>query len=221
MEPTDLCSAEPAREEVAACPERKFSNASKNSSARFGSKGQGIPPQGFRPRRHPRPENGQGRGGGPSGARQRMAGEEQDMLYAQDRWSLLLVFQAMDAAGKDGTIKHVMSRVNPQGCEVTSFKQPSAEELSHDFLWRYAKAVPARGTDRDLQPLLLRGSPGRAGASGVAEPAKTAAGICHEEDLGRAARRHRPFRGLSDPAGRHRRSSSSSTCRARNRRSAS
>ncbi|WP_298355833.1 polyphosphate kinase 2 family protein [Rhodoblastus sp.] len=71
--------------------------------------------------------------------------EEQDMLYAQDRWSLLLVFQAMDAAGKDGTIKHVMSRVNPQGCEVTSFKQPSAEELSHDFLWRYAKAVPARG----------------------------------------------------------------------------
>ncbi len=71
--------------------------------------------------------------------------EEQDMLYAQDRWSLLLVFQAMDAAGKDGTIKHVMSRINPQGCEVTSFKQPSAEELSHDFLWRYAKAVPARG----------------------------------------------------------------------------
>jgi PPK2 family polyphosphate:nucleotide phosphotransferase len=71
--------------------------------------------------------------------------EEQDMLYAQDRWSLLLVFQAIDAAGKDGTIKHVMSRVNPQGCEVTSFKQPSAEELSHDFMWRYAKAVPARG----------------------------------------------------------------------------
>jgi PPK2 family polyphosphate:nucleotide phosphotransferase len=71
--------------------------------------------------------------------------EEQAMLYAQDRWSLLLVFQAMDAAGKDGTIKHVMSGVNPQGCEVTSFKQPSAEELSHDFLWRYATAVPARG----------------------------------------------------------------------------
>jgi PPK2 family polyphosphate:nucleotide phosphotransferase len=70
---------------------------------------------------------------------------EQDMLYAQDRWSLLLVFQAMDAAGKDGTIKHVMSRVNPQGCDVHSFKQPSAEEVSHDFLWRYAKEVPARG----------------------------------------------------------------------------
>jgi PPK2 family polyphosphate:nucleotide phosphotransferase len=70
---------------------------------------------------------------------------EQDKLYAQDRWSLLLIFQAMDAAGKDGTIKHVMSRVNPQGCEVSSFKQPSTEELSHDFLWRYSTKVPARG----------------------------------------------------------------------------
>ena len=70
---------------------------------------------------------------------------EQDMLYAQDRWSLLLIFQAMDAAGKDGTIKHVMSRVNPQGCQVYSFKQPSDEELSHDFLWRYATRVPERG----------------------------------------------------------------------------
>jgi PPK2 family polyphosphate:nucleotide phosphotransferase len=70
---------------------------------------------------------------------------EQDILYAQDSWSVLLVFQAMDAAGKDGTIKHVMSRVNPQGCEVHSFKQPSNEELSHDFLWRYAVKVPHRG----------------------------------------------------------------------------
>jgi PPK2 family polyphosphate:nucleotide phosphotransferase len=71
--------------------------------------------------------------------------EEQDMLYAQDRWSLLLIFQAMDAAGKDGTIKHVMSGVNPQGCQVFSFKQPSAEELSHDFMWRYTKSLPERG----------------------------------------------------------------------------
>ena len=71
--------------------------------------------------------------------------EEQDVLYAQDRWSLLLVFQAMDAAGKDGTIKHVMSGVNPQGCQVFSFKQPSAEELGHDFLWRYVKCLPERG----------------------------------------------------------------------------
>jgi PPK2 family polyphosphate:nucleotide phosphotransferase len=71
--------------------------------------------------------------------------EEQDMLYAQDRWSLLLIFQAMDAAGKDGTIKHVMSGVNPQGCQVFSFKQPSSEELQHDFMWRYSKRLPERG----------------------------------------------------------------------------
>src|SRR6201997_644163 len=71
--------------------------------------------------------------------------DEQDMLYAQDRWSLLLVFQAMDAAGKDGTIKHVMSRVNPQGCQVFSFKQPSQEDLKHDFMWRYSRCLPERG----------------------------------------------------------------------------
>jgi len=69
----------------------------------------------------------------------------QDMLYAQDRWAVLLIFQAMDAAGKDGTIKHVMSGVNPQGCEVFSFKAPSAEDLDHDFLWRCMKHVPERG----------------------------------------------------------------------------
>jgi PPK2 family polyphosphate:nucleotide phosphotransferase len=70
---------------------------------------------------------------------------EQDILYAQDSWSVLLVFQAMDAAGKDGTIKHVMSGVNPQGCDVFSFKQPSDEELSRDFLHRYVTKVPQRG----------------------------------------------------------------------------
>jgi len=69
----------------------------------------------------------------------------QEKLYAQDRWSLLIVMQAMDAAGKDGAIKHVMSGVNPQGCDVHSFKAPSPEELDHDFLWRAHKAVPERG----------------------------------------------------------------------------
>jgi PPK2 family polyphosphate:nucleotide phosphotransferase len=69
----------------------------------------------------------------------------QDILYAQDRWSVLLIFQAMDAAGKDGAIKHVMSGVNPQGCQVASFKAPSAEELDHDFLWRSNRQLPARG----------------------------------------------------------------------------
>jgi PPK2 family polyphosphate:nucleotide phosphotransferase len=71
--------------------------------------------------------------------------EMQDKLYAQDRWAVLLVFQAMDAAGKDGTIKHVMSGVNPQGCEVASFKAPSSEELDHDFLWRCMPWLPNRG----------------------------------------------------------------------------
>ncbi|MFO1415412.1 MAG: polyphosphate kinase 2 family protein [Burkholderiales bacterium] len=69
----------------------------------------------------------------------------QDMLYAQDRWAVLLVFQAMDAAGKDGVIKHVMSGVNPQGCQVFSFKAPTTEELDHDYLWRCMKNVPERG----------------------------------------------------------------------------
>ena len=71
--------------------------------------------------------------------------ELQDKLYAQDRWALLLIFQAMDAAGKDGTIKHVMSGVNPQGCQVFSFKAPSAEELDHDYLWRTSRCLPQRG----------------------------------------------------------------------------
>jgi len=71
--------------------------------------------------------------------------ELQDMLYAQDRWAVLLMFQAMDAAGKDGAIKHVMSGVNPQGCQVYSFKAPSPEDLDHDFLWRCIKCLPERG----------------------------------------------------------------------------
>ena len=69
----------------------------------------------------------------------------QDILYAQDKWSVLLIFQAMDAAGKDGAIKHVMSGVNPQGCQVSSFKAPSAEDLDHDYLWRCQKHLPERG----------------------------------------------------------------------------
>jgi PPK2 family polyphosphate:nucleotide phosphotransferase len=71
--------------------------------------------------------------------------ELQDKLYAQDRWALLLIFQAMDAAGKDGVIKHVMSGVNPQGCQVYSFKAPSPEELDHDYMWRAAVRLPERG----------------------------------------------------------------------------
>jgi PPK2 family polyphosphate:nucleotide phosphotransferase len=75
----------------------------------------------------------------------RQLAAQQDMLYAQDRWSLLLIFQAMDAAGKDSAIKHVFSGVNPQGCHVISFKAPSPEELDHDYLWRCFRALPERG----------------------------------------------------------------------------
>src|SRR5258708_5978514 len=71
--------------------------------------------------------------------------ELQDVLYAQDQWSILLIFQAMDAAGKDGAIKHVMSGVNPKGCQVFSFKSPSAQDLKHDYLWRCLKCLPERG----------------------------------------------------------------------------
>ncbi|HEY3898676.1 MAG TPA: polyphosphate kinase 2 family protein [Chthoniobacter sp.] len=71
--------------------------------------------------------------------------ELQDMLYAQDRWSILLIFQAMDAAGKDGTIKHVMSGINPQGCQVSSFKAPTSIDLNHDYLWRCVRQLPERG----------------------------------------------------------------------------
>src|SRR5437762_14177319 len=69
----------------------------------------------------------------------------QDKLYAQDRWGVLVILQAMDAAGKDGIIKHVMSGVNPQGCEVHSFKAPSSEELDHDYMWRAMRRLPERG----------------------------------------------------------------------------
>jgi PPK2 family polyphosphate:nucleotide phosphotransferase len=79
------------------------------------------------------------------GRRVGLLSEMQEKLYAQDCWALLLIFQGMDAAGKDGAIKHVMSGVNPQGCDVSSFKSPSTEDLDHDYLWRIHKCIPARG----------------------------------------------------------------------------
>jgi len=78
-------------------------------------------------------------------AREGVLSHLQEKLYAQDRWALLVILQAMDAAGKDGVIKHVMSGVNPQGCDVYAFKAPSSEELNHDFLWRTQKCIPERG----------------------------------------------------------------------------
>ncbi len=125
--------------------------------------------------------------------------EQQDMLYAQDHWALLLVFQAMDAAGKDGTIKHVTSGINPQGCEVTSFKQPSAEELDHDYLWRYMRHVPARGQigifNRSYYEEVLVVKVHQE----IARAREAAAIAGDERHLERALRGHREFRTLSDP----------------------
>ncbi len=100
----------------------------------------------------------------------------QDTLYAQDQWAVLLIFQAMDAAGKDGAIKHVMSGVNPQGCEVYSFKAPTSEDLDHDYLWRCMKRLPERGRIGIFNRELLRGNPGGPGAPGVSGRAEGAAG---------------------------------------------
>ena len=106
--------------------------------------------KGFRLRDH-RPDDDGGLSLGKSGAPKvlqkgvQFLAEQQDMLYAQDRWAVLCIFQAMDAAGKDSAIKHVFSGVNPQGCHVASFKAPSETELDHDFLWRHVQALPSRG----------------------------------------------------------------------------
>ena len=96
----------------------------------------------------------------------------QQLHYASHRYALLLIFQGMDGAGKDGAIRHVMSGVNPEGCEVFSFKQPSAEELDHDFLWR--TTCPFPNADRHLQPFLLRRSAGGSRASGDSSKPGTA-----------------------------------------------
>ena len=96
----------------------------------------------------------------------------QDKLYAQDRWAILLIFQAMDAAGKDGVIKHVMSGVNPQGCQVYSFKQPSAEELQSRLPVAHQQVHPGARANRHLQPLLLRGGARGPRAQGTARARK-------------------------------------------------
>ena len=130
--------------------------------------------------------------------------ELQDMLYAQDRWSVLLIFQAMDAAGKDGTIKHVMSGINPQGCEVSSFKSPSSEDLDHDYLWRCVKKLPERGRigifNRSYyeETLVVRVHPE------FLAGAEVAARVCDERHLGPALSGHPQLRALPAPQWNHR-----------------
>src|ERR1041384_1299746 len=108
----------------------------------------------------------------------------QEKLYAQDRWAVLAIFQAMDAAGKDGAIEHVMSGVNPQGCQVHSFKAPSHEELDHDFLWRIAKALPERGRI-GIFPVRTRGGARGARAPGISGTPAAAQVTCEQGYLGR------------------------------------
>jgi polyphosphate kinase 2 (PPK2 family) len=130
--------------------------------------------------------------------------ELQDKLYAQDKWAVLLIFQAMDAAGKDGAIKHVMSGVNPQGCEVYSFKSPSSEDLDHDYLWRCMKCLPNRGHigifNRSYyeEVLVVRVHPE------FLAKQKTAAKTGWQRNLGRSLRRHPQFRAIPDKEWRHR-----------------
>ena len=119
--------------------------------------------------------------------------ELQDKLYAQNSWALLLIFQAMDAAGKDGIIKHVMSGINPEGCQVYSFKQPSELELQHDFLWRTTHALPERGHigifNRSYyeEVLVVRVHPE------ILQSQRTPAVAGGKKYLGRALRRHPQF----------------------------
>ena len=127
--------------------------------------------------------------------------EMQDKLYAQDQWGVLLIFQAMDAAGKDGAIKHVMSGINPQGCQVFSFKAPSAEELDHDFLWRTSRCLPERGRigifNRSYyeEVLVVRVHPE------ILEKQKLPRQVRHEAHLGGAVRGHPGLRALPGAPG--------------------
>ena len=120
----------------------------------------------------------------------------QDKLYAQDQWGVLLIFQAMDAAGKDGAIKHVMSGINPQGCQVYAFKAPTSEELDHDFLWRTSKSLPERGRigifNRSYyeEALVVRVHPE------ILAKQKLPSDARHQADLGRALRGHPRLRAL-------------------------
>ena len=165
-----------------------------------------VPPEGLRPRRHARASTPRRRRRSSSRRGIERLADLQEKLYAQDRWAVLLIFQAMDAAGKDGAIKHVMSGVNPQGCQVYSFKAPTSEELDHDFLWRTREVPPRARPDRHLQPLVLRGGAGRARAPRDPRRPEAAAGAASTkriwkerfEDIA-AFERYLARNGVADP----------------------
>ena len=117
----------------------------------------------------------------------KLLGELQERLFAEDKWSVLVVLQGMDTAGKDGIIEHVMAGVNPQGCVVHAFKAPSAEEIDHDFLWRSAHAVARTRAHRHLQPLALRRGSGGARPSGICWRSRS----CRQPSPGRSIWKHR------------------------------
>src|ERR1700730_14879769 len=127
----------------------------------------------------------------------------QEKLYAQNRWALLIVLQGMDASGKDGVVKHVMSGFNPQGCEVHAFRAPTAEELEHDFPLACRQAPAGARTHRHLQPLLLRGCAGGARQARTVEASEPAAGARDQGDLVRTLQEHPRLRASSRPK-RHR-----------------
>jgi len=145
----------------------------------------------------------------------------QEKLYADGRWSVLIVLQAMDAAGKDSLIEHVMSGINPQGCEVHAFKAPSEEELKHDFLWRVAQRLPRKGHIGIFNPFALRGGVDGARASGIAQGAEVAAASGRQGTLAAALQGHPRLRRASGAQRHAGPESSSSTCRATSSASAS
>ncbi len=123
--------------------------------------------------------------------------KRQELLYASNTWSLLVIVQAMDAAGKDSVVSHVLSGVNPQGCQVYSFKAPSKEELDHTFLWALHEGAPRARANRHLQSLVLRRSVDRARPPQHPGRAESAAGVRAQRHLGRAPRRHQQLREAS------------------------
>ena len=193
---------------------RRAKEASRAGQAVHGQQGKPVQAVGGRPRRHRR-HRLEGSCRGAPGRRRESSAAGAGEALRPGPWALLLIFQAMDAAGKDSTIKHVMSGVNPQGCQVYSFKAPSSEELDHDFLWRTTRCLPERGRigifNRSYyeEVLVVRVHPEMLAAQ------QLPAGARHEAHLEGALRGHQRLRALPRRATASSSASSSCTCRRR------